>query len=115
MKSALMPYLAVVMLMLAALPTFAASPALARGTSRSFPETGHTVTGRFLDHWTTHGGLAQQGYPISEPMQEQSATHGKNYTVQYFEREVFEAHPENQAPDDVLLSLLGVFLYNQKY
>ncbi|MFL5735444.1 MAG: alpha/beta fold hydrolase, partial [Chloroflexia bacterium] len=38
---------------------------------------------------------------------------GKPYTVQYFERAVFELHPENAAPYDVLLSQLGTF-QNQK-
>jgi hypothetical protein len=90
-------------------------PAQAQDTSRYFSETGYTVGGRFLDYWTTHGGLDQQGYPISDEMQEVSATDGKVYTDQYFERAVFEKHPENQPPNDVLLSLLGLFLYHQKY
>jgi len=34
--------------------------------------------------------------------------------VQYFERAVFEAHPENAPPYDVLLSQLGTFRYQQK-
>lgn len=87
----------------------------AQGNSRTFPETGKSVSGRFLDYWNTHGGLAQQGFPISETLQEKSDTDGKTYTVQYFERAEFEMHPENAAPNDVLLSLLGVFLYKQKY
>ncbi len=87
----------------------------AQGASRTFPETGKTVNGRFLEYWDTHGGLAQQGYPISDSMSEVSDTDGKTYNVQYFERAVFEAHPEKVAPNDVLLSLLGVFLYKQKY
>ena len=87
----------------------------AQGNSRTFPETGRTVKGRFLDYWQQNGGLAQQGYPISEEMQEKSDTDGKTYTVQYFERAVFEMHPENQRPNDVLLSLLGTFLYREKY
>src|SRR5438552_13173849 len=91
------------------------APSQAQGTSRTFPETGKTVSGRFLEYWNTHGGLAQQGYPISEVMQEVSDTDGKSYTVQYFERAVFEAHPELAPPNDVLLSLLGVFRYRQKY
>src|SRR3954447_16747493 len=41
-------------------------------TGQVFPETGKTVQGRFLDYWNTHGGLMQQGYPISNEMQEQS-------------------------------------------
>jgi carboxyl-terminal processing protease len=87
----------------------------AQTDSRSFPQTGKTVTGAFLKYWDAHGGLAQQGYPISDEMQERSDTDGKNYKVQYFERAVFEAHPDNKAPYDVLLSLLGNFFYKGKY
>jgi methionine-rich copper-binding protein CopC len=82
---------------------------------RQFPETGKQVCGRFAEYWQQNGGLAQQGFPISGEMQERSDTDGKMYTVQYFERAVFEAHPENRAPNDVLLSLLGVFEYKRKY
>ncbi|HST04563.1 MAG TPA: plastocyanin/azurin family copper-binding protein, partial [Chloroflexia bacterium] len=32
---------------------------------QTFAETGKTVRGLFLDYWNTHGGLAQQGFPIS--------------------------------------------------
>src|SRR5688500_11955513 len=87
----------------------------AQDGSRTFPETGKTVKGRFLEYWTQNGGLAQQGFPISDEMQERSDTDGKTYTVQYFERAVFELHPQNQRPFDVLLSLLGNFNYSQKY
>jgi len=110
------PRLATIMAALV-FPLLAILPAvtLAQAGSRTFPETGKTVSGRFLDYWNTHGGLAQQGYPISNEMQEKSDTDGKTYTVQYFERAVFELHTENQPPNDVLLSLLGTFLYQQKY
>src|SRR5215210_7438232 len=80
-------------------------PAQAQAGSRTFPETGKTVNGKFLTYWDTHGGLAQQGFPISGEMRETSDTDGKVYTVQYFERAVFEAHPEFASPNDVLLSL----------
>jgi uncharacterized cupredoxin-like copper-binding protein len=94
--------------------------AWAQSDSRTFPDTGKTVRGKFLAYWDGHGGLAQQGFPISDEMQEVSPTDGKTYTVQYFERAVFELHPGNadsssQPPNDVLLSLLGVFAYRQKY
>jgi hypothetical protein len=79
-----------------------------------FPETGHTVGGKFLDYWKSHGGLMQQGYPISEEFTEVSDLNGKPYTVQYFERAVFELHPENQPPYDVLLSQLGTYRYKGK-
>jgi FtsP/CotA-like multicopper oxidase with cupredoxin domain len=84
-------------------------------TARTFPETGKTISGRFLEYWSANGGLAQQGFPISEEFQERSDLDGKTYKVQYFERAVFEHHPENPAPYDVLLSQLGSFRYKQKY
>jgi hypothetical protein len=95
-------------------PTFAPTP-IPGDTTRTFPETGKTVRGLFLDYWERNGGLAQQGYPISDMFTEISALNGKPYTVQYFERAVFEYHPDNQAPYNVLLSQLGTFQYKQKY
>src|SRR5690349_14905954 len=86
-----------------------------QGDCRTFSETGNSVCRTFLAYWTSHGGLAQQGFPLSGTLEEVSATDGKTYTVQYFERAIFEAHPENAAPNDILLSLLGVFLYQSKY
>src|SRR5207253_8659484 len=80
-----------------------------------FSETGKHLGGVFLAYWNAHGGLAQQGFPISEEFSEKSATDGKTYTVQYFERAVFEYHPENKAPYDVLLSLLGSIFFKQRY
>ena len=59
----------------------------------TFPETGKEIRGVFLTYWKEHGGLAQQGYPITNPMLEKSELDGKEYTVQYFERAVFEMHP----------------------
>lgn len=82
---------------------------------QTFPQTGFRACGDFLAYWNAHGGLAQQGYPISPTFQEKSETDGKTYTVQYFERAVFEAHPENQPPNNVLLSLLGSQKYKTKY
>ena len=84
-------------------------------TCQTFPETGKTVCGRFLQYWQEHGGLAQQGYPISGEFEERSDIDGKTYVVQYFERAVFEHHPENQPPYDVLLSMLGRFELEANY
>ena len=94
--------------------TFAPTPLPGSG-SRTFPETGKRVSGLFLDYWDKNGGLPQQGFPISEMFTEMSDLNGKPYTVQYFERAVFEYHPENQAPFNVLLSQLGTFQYRKKY
>jgi branched-chain amino acid transport system substrate-binding protein len=100
-------------LMLGMLPMLGAGQSYAQGGSRTFPETGQTVKGRFLQYWDQNGGLPQQGYPISAEMQEKSDTDGKTYTTQYFERAVFELHPDNKQPFDVLLSLLGVFSFKR--
>ncbi len=91
------------------------APVFAQAKCQTFSATGHSLCGRFLQYWQQHGGLAQQGYPVSEPFSEMSDIDGKLYTVQYFERAAFEMHPENRSPNDVLLSLLGRFQYEGKY
>ena len=85
------------------------------GDSRRFPETGKSVGGVFLDYWTRTGGLLQYGFPISDQFTEVSNLDGKPYRVQYFERAVFEYHPEMPAEYKVLLSQLGTFRYRAKY
>jgi len=86
-------------------------PADVSATKLWFPETRHTLSGKFLEYWNRYGGLAQFGFPLSEPFQEISATDNKTYTVQYFERNRFELHPEKAAPYEVELGLLGVQQY----
>jgi hypothetical protein len=49
--------------------------------------------------------LALFGLPLSDLMVEK--INGKEYQVQWFERARFELHPENPAPYNVLLGLLG--------
>lgn len=80
-----------------------------------FAQTGHRVGGAFLAYWQSHGGLAQQGYPVSDEFTEMSDLDGKPYMVQYFERAVFEFHPENPPESRVLLSQLGTYRYNEKH
>lgn len=63
-----------------------------------FPETGHAMSGVFLQFWRKRGGLAVFGFPISEPFPEVSPVDGKTYTVQYFERARFEHHPDELDP-----------------
>lgn len=82
---------------------------------QTFPQTGKSVCGIFLTYWTEHGGVTRQGLPISNEFQEVSSIDNKTYTVQYFERVVLEYHTENEAPYDVLLSLLGTIQYTSKY
>jgi hypothetical protein len=81
-----------------------------------FPETGHNVSPTFLKYWNDHGGLAVFGYPITEERIEKNPIDGKEYTVQYFERNRFELHPEQAGTlFEVQLGLLGTQAYNQEY
>jgi len=81
--------------------------------SQFFSNTGHSLGEAFLNYWQSKGGLALFGYPITEPYQEVNPDDGKTYTVQYFERNRFEYHPENaHASNQVLLGLLGKTIAN---
>lgn len=76
-----------------------------------FQETDHTLGGPFRSFWEATGGLAVYGYPISEEIPE-VAPDGNTYTVQYFERNRFEYHPEAAGtPYEVQLGLLGAALF----
>jgi hypothetical protein len=83
-----------------------------------YAQTGHSICGAILNAYRASGlefdgkrgkseaeSLALFGLPLSEP-QVEDTPNGK-FTVQWFERARFEVHPENQAPYDVLLGLLG--------
>lgn len=85
-----------------------ANPAADTG-DHFFQETGHNVPALFYQYWQTHGGLKQQGYPITDASMQKNAADGKQYLTQYFERARFEYHPENKGTEnEVLLGLLGV-------
>jgi hypothetical protein len=90
-------------------------PTTGKPGAQFFPETGHNLSGPFLDFWQTRGGLAIFGYPISEERTETSPQDGKEYIVQYFERARFELHPELAGtPYGVQLSQLGTLIYEAK-
>lgn len=73
-----------------------------------FPQTRHNLHPLFKPYWTAAGGLAQFGYPQTEPFRELNPSDGRVYLVQYFERNRFEYHPELKGtPYEVLLGLLG--------
>lgn len=69
--------------------------------SVSFPETGYSLSGLLLSFWTGNGGLPIFGYPIDSERQQ------NGQVFQWLERNRLEKHPENQAPYNVLLGLLG--------
>ena len=86
-----------------------------------FAETGHAIAPEFYAYWASHGldlghagvsfdeSLALFGYPLSEPMLETNAD-GDTVLTQYFERAVFEHHPDNPESSQVLLRRLGAEL-----
>ncbi|GBD16902.1 Putative sporulation-specific glycosylase YdhD [bacterium HR26] len=74
-----------------------------------FPETGHSLAFGFKQFWERSGGLMVFGYPLTEEFDELNPDLGKNLTVQYFERQRFEYHPEFAGtPYEVQLGRLGV-------
>ncbi len=101
--------------LLLSIPGFSSAAPLSQSDKTCFNETGKCVPAIFYAYWQTHGGLSQQGFPVSDAANEQNATDGKTYLTQYFERAVFEYHPENAAPNNVLLSLVGRFRFQDKY
>ncbi len=81
-------------------------PAIPLGTppatdgSVFYTETGHWLDGRFVDTWESMGGLAQFGFPITEPVME------GDKLVQWTERARFEL--DLSRPNQlVMLGLVG--------
>ena len=68
-----------------------------------FPQTQHRLCFGFRSYWESHGGLSNFGYPLSEEFRDPVT----GLTVQYFQRAVFEYHPNNPVPYQVLLRRLG--------
>jgi hypothetical protein len=64
--------------------------------------TQHNVCAPFAAYWEANGGLANFGYPLTEEVKY------NGQVVQYFERAIFELHPENAGtPYEVLLTRIG--------
>ena len=90
--------------------------AAAPASGTFFKESGHTLKEPFLAYWQRNGGLPVFGYPISEAFEEKSPTDGKSYTVQYFERNRLEYHPEARGTQfEIQLGLLGKEFYRRLY
>lgn len=71
-------------------------------TPRYFADTGFWVQGAFREYWETHGGLYIFGYPITSTFDDDGIYR------QYFERAIFEYHPEHAGTEyEVLLMRLG--------
>lgn len=91
-----------------------------------FPETGHAIAPEFWEYWSSRGldygdagvsfreSLLLFGYPLSEPNMETNED-GDSVMTQWFERAVFERHPNNDAANQVLLRRLGWELLEARY
>lgn len=91
------------------------TPVTANPNVTFFPETNHTTSFGFKYFWDHSGGLAVFGYPLTEEFSEANQDDGKVYTVQYFERERFEYHPEFKGtPYETELGRLGVLDAQQR-
>lgn len=77
-------------------------PAVAQPGCTYFEATQHNLCGAFATIWEQKGGLANFGYPLTEPFEEDGMT------VQYFERVRFELQPGGW-PDrlDVFFGRIG--------
>lgn len=71
------------------------------------PGITNCIDGRFGEYWNGNGGLPVFGFPITPQRPENNRDTNQSYQTQWFERNRFELHPENQAPYDVLLGRLG--------
>ncbi|MEO8288868.1 MAG: alpha/beta fold hydrolase [Chloroflexota bacterium] len=90
--------------------------ATASSTGDFFTQTGHNLAQPFNNYWQKNGGLPVFGYPISEAFNEKSATDGKTYQVQYFERNRLEYHPEAKGTAaEIQRGLLGKEFYTRTY
>ncbi|HRA30623.1 MAG TPA: ScyD/ScyE family protein [Thermomicrobiales bacterium] len=104
--------------MLAFLLPFAASAesSSAQGADcQEFDTTGFSICGEFLQFWNANGGIPVFGYPLSDAHQETNPDTGQPLLVQYFERQRFELHPENQGTVfAVLFGRLGAQILTQE-
>ncbi|HEX5504079.1 MAG TPA: CAP domain-containing protein [Thermomicrobiales bacterium] len=81
---------------------FVAAPRVAAAPQVTTYATGHTVAAPFQDYFAQNGGVALFGMPLTDAITENGRT------VQYFERQRMEWHPEFAGTaDEIELGLLG--------
>ena len=94
-----------VMLFVCSLLMHVVPVATAQSSELCFQETGYCISGRIRAYWEAQGGLRVFGLPIGA--QVSVPIEGKMITMQQFERNRLELHPNNAAPYDVQLGRLG--------
>lgn len=88
--------------------TWQVYPAQSQTGEEYFQETGHRVTGEFLEMYRRAADPLQlYGYPITDAFQDSTTS----LLIQYFEKARFELHTDQPAGQRVRLSPLGEYLY----
>ena len=90
-KRGILHLVAVLVLLLCALGP--ARGSVHAASSRFFSETGKTVSDPFLSYWTGHGGLSQQGFPITDTNNEVNDADGKTYLTAILRACAFRVPP----------------------
>ena len=79
------------------------------------PGIADCITGPVFDaFWAGNGGLPVFGYPLTGERPEQNRDLDQRFMTQWFERNRFEDHPENEQPYQVLLGRLGAELLQRQ-
>ncbi len=73
-----------------------------------FSQTGQYLGDAFLDYWRHNGAIHVFGYPLTSEFSQDGMT------VQYFERAIFEWHPDNPSQHRVLLRRMGADARNDR-
>jgi hypothetical protein len=83
---------------------------------RYFPNTQHSLSGRFLTWWLAHQGKTLLGAPISEPLVEGNGDgSGRRYLLQWFQKGRLEYHPEHAGTRyEMQLGLVGLQALQQR-
>ena len=68
-----------------------------------FQETGKSLCNTFHSYWNTHCGCLNRGSPSRRRYRRSLKQTAKPTLVQYFERAVFESHPENKGTSSEVL------------
>jgi len=103
----------VIILAVVSLISFRVSAAQSVPDSLYFPETGFTVQGEFLEKYQSAvNPLLLYGYPITDAFVAPDSSPAAGLLIQYFQRARFEYHTESSPGDRVVVSSLGIYLYD---
>jgi hypothetical protein len=103
----------IILIVLVSTISFRGSTAQGEPDSLTFEDTGYKVEGEFLEKFQSAADpLLVYGYPISSSIIAPDSSPSAGTQIQYFQRARFELHPENPLGERVVVSPLGVHLYD---